>query len=167
MSIDITINEQNVTVYDGGQKYYLSAYDTTDQANAGATSVNKMTYNTIDISSGISIVSSSRITISKAGIYNIAFSAQLDKADSGDDIIEIWLCKNGSNVSNSSTEMTLVGNAGKHVAAWNWLVSADANDYFEICWHSSDINVFVNYIVAQSNPSRPAIPSVILTVWQI
>lgn len=167
MSIDITINEQNVSVFDGGQKYYLSALSTQDQTNAGATSVNKMTYNTIDISSGISIVSSSRITISKAGIYNIAFSAQLDKSDSGDDIIEIWLCKNGSNVSNSSTEMTLVGNAGKHVAAWNWLVSADANDYFEICWHSTDTQLFINAVTGGTNPTRPAIPSVILTVWQI
>lgn len=60
MSIDITVNEQNVSVFDGGQKYYLSALSTQDQTNAGATSVNKMTYNTIDISIGISIVSQSR-----------------------------------------------------------------------------------------------------------
>ena len=167
MSYEITIDEQNVTVYDNGQKYYLSAYDTTDQTNAGATSANAITYNTIDISNGISIVSNSRITISKAGIYNIAFSAQLDKGDSGDDSVEIWLRKNGTNVSNSSTEVTLVGNAGKHVAAWNWLVSANANDYFEICWHSTDTQLFINAVTGGTNPTRPAIPSVILTVWQI
>lgn len=167
MSYEITIDEQNVTVYDNGQKYYLSAYDTTDQTNAGATSANAMKYNTIDFSNGISIVSDSRITINKAGIYNIAFSAQLDKADSGDDMAEIWLRKNGINVVNSSTEITLVGNNGKHVAAWNWLVSAEANDYYEIMWHSTDTQLFLNYVTGGSNPSRPNIPSVILTVWQI
>lgn len=167
MSIDITINEQNVSVFDGGQKYYLSALSTQDQTNAGATSVNKLTYNVTDFNNGISVSSNSRILIANPGYYNIQFSAQFDKSDSGDDAVQIWLCKNGSNVANSNTEITLIGNSGKHVAAWNWLVSADTNDYYEICWHSSDINVFVNYIVAQSNPTRPAIPSVILTVWQI
>ena len=116
MSIDITINEQNVTVFDGGQKYYLSAYDTTDQANAGATSVNKMTYNVTDINNGISIVDNSKITISKAGIYNLQFSAQVFKTSGGSSKIEIWLCKNGQNVSNSGGEMLISGNSSGEIA---------------------------------------------------
>ena len=63
--------------------------------------------------------------------------------------------------------MTLVGNNGKHVAAWNFFVNAAAGDYFEICWHSSDTEVFINYIAAATTPTRPAIPSVILTVNKV
>lgn len=166
MSIDITVNESNVTVYDGGQKYYISAYDTTNQNQSGNNGT-ALKYNTTEISSGISIVSNSRITISKAGIYNIAFSAQLFKSDSGNDTVTLWLRKNGTNVPNSNTEVVLVGNDGRSVAAWNFLVSADANDYFEIVWFSVDLNVFMDAVTNLMSPSRPDIPSVILTVWQI
>lgn len=167
MSIDITVSESNVTVYDGGQKYYGAFCSTQDQTNAGATTANKMTYNVTDLSSGVTIVSNSRITIANGGVYNIQFSAQLDKTDSGDDVVDIWLCKNGSNVANTNTQITLVGNSGKHVAAWNFVVQAEASDYYEICWSSADTGVFLNYIASQVSPTRPAIPSVILTVTQI
>jgi hypothetical protein len=166
MSYEINITEQTVEIFDG-QSFYGSFYSTQDQTNAGATTVNKMTLNTTDIASGVSIVSNSRITIANPGIYNIQFSAQLDKTDSGDDVVDIWLCKNGSNVANSNTQTTLVGNNGKFVAAWNFVVAASAGDYFELCWRSADTGVFLNYVAAASNPTRPAIPSVILTVTQI
>ena len=167
MSIEINITEQAVEIYDGTQRAYLSAYDVVDQPNAGATSVNLMKFRTTDISRDISIVSDSRITMAKAGIYNIQFSAQLDKTDSGDDTVQIWIRKNGNNVANTNTETTLVGNAGKHVAAWNFVVQASAGDYYEIAWHSADTSVFINYIAAASTPTRPAIPSVIVTVTQV
>lgn len=165
--VNVTVTGTSIGVQVGPQSYYLSAYSTQDQTNAGATSVNKMTYNVTDINNGVSIVSSSRITIANAGVYNIQFSAQFDKTDSGDDTVQIWLQKNGSNIANSNTEMTLTGNNGKHVAAWNFFVNAAASDYFEICWHSSDTAVFINYIAAATTPTRPAIPSVILTVNKV
>ena len=167
MSIEVNITEDKVEIYDGTQAAYLAAVDTQDQTNAGATSVNLMKFRTTDISRDISIASDSRITMAKAGIYNIQFSAQFDKGDSGDDTVQIWLRKNGNNVANSNTEMTLTGNAGKHVAAWNFVVQASAGDYYEIAWHSADTEVFINYIAAASTPTRPAIPSVILTVTQV
>jgi hypothetical protein len=166
MSIDITVNESNVSVFDGGQSNYISAYDTTNQMNSGGNGT-PLKYNTTVINNGISIVSNSRITFSNPGIYNIAFSAQLYKSDSGSDIVTIWLRKNGTNVGNTTTEVWLVGNDGRSVAAWNYLVSADANDYFEIVWFSADLAVFMDAVANLMSPSRPDIPSVILTVYQI
>lgn len=165
--VNVTVTGTSIGVQVGPQEYYGSFYSTQDQNNSGATSVNKMTYNVTDINNGVSIVSNSRITIANAGIYNIQFSAQFDKTDSGDDKVDIWLCNNGSNVANTNTEFTLVGNSGKHVAAWNFFVNAAAGDYFELCWHSADVNVFINYVAAQTTPTRPAIPSVILTVNKV
>lgn len=167
MSIEVNITESKIEILDGAQNSYLSAYDVIDQTNAGAIYFNLMKYRTTDISRGISIVADSRITIAKSGIYNIQFSAQFDKTDGGDDTVQIWLMKNGSNVANSNTELTLTGNNGKHVAAWNWVVQASAGDYFEIAWHSIDTNVFINYVASAVSPARPAIPSVILTVTQV
>ena len=165
--VNVTVTGTSIGLQVGPQSYYGSFYSTVDQTNAGASVANKMTYNTTDLSNGVSIVSNSRITMANAGIYNIQFSAQLDKTDSGDDTAQIWLQKNGSNIANTNTEMTLTGNNGKHVAAWNFFVNAAAGDYFEICWHSIDTAVFLNYIAAASSPTRPAIPSVILTVNKV
>lgn len=165
MSIEITIDESNVSVYDGTNRYHGTFCSTQDQTNAA--SVNKMTYNVTELTNGVTIASNSRITFANSGIYNIQFSAQLDKSDSGDDSVDIWLMKNGANVSNSNTEMTLVGNNGKHVAAWNWVVQVNSGEYYEIAWYSADAQVFLNYVASNTNPTRPAIPSVILTVTQI
>lgn len=165
--INVTATDNNINVSVGEQRYYGSFYSTADQTNAGATSVNKMTYNVTDLSNGVSIVSNSRITIANAGIYNIQFSVQFAKNDSGDDVVDIWLCKNGNNIANTNTEFTILGNNGNFVAAWNFFVNAAAGDYYELCWHSIDTGVRLDYIAAKSNPSRPAIPSVILTVNRV
>lgn len=165
VTAQVTTNEIKAIV--GPEYFFGSFYSTVDQANAGASVANKMTYNVTDLSNGVSIVSNSRITIANAGNYNIQFSAQFDKTDSGDDVVQIWLQKNGSNIANTNTEMTLTGNNGKHVAAWNFFVNVADGDYFEICWHSIDTAVFINYVAAASSPARPAIPSIILTVNKI
>ena len=165
--VNITATDNQINVQVGELRYYGSFYSTQDQASAGATSVNKMTLNVTDLSYGVSIVSNSRITIANPGIYNIQFSAQLAKTDGGDDIVDIWLCKNGNNVANSNTQFTVIGTNGNFVAAWNWFVNAAAGDYFELCWQSADIDMRLDYIAAQSNPTRPAIPSLILTVNRV
>ena len=162
----VEVSENNVTVL-VNPKWYGSFYSTQDQTNAGATSVNKVTCNVTDLSNGVTIVSNSRITIANAGTYNLQFSLQLDKSDSGTDYFDVWLCKNGQNVANTNTQFTLAGNSAKAVAALNLFVQAAAGDYFELCWHSDDTAVFLNYVAAGSNPTRPAIPSAIITVNQI
>ena len=147
--------------------YYGNFYDTTTQPNAGATAANAMTYNTTDLSSGVSVVSTSRITIANAGIYNIEFSAQLQKNSGGDDQVDIWLSKNGTNVSNSNTTIMLHSNPGYEVAAWNFLVNAAAGDYYQLYWSSADTTAVLHAASAGTNPTRPAIPSVILSVTQV
>lgn len=149
----------------GSTGYCGSFYDTTTQTNAANTNV--MTYNTTDIADGVQIENSSQIKILHTGNYNIQFSAQLDKTDSGDDSIDIWLMKNGGNVTNSSTRLHVNGNNAKLVAAWNWVFSAVAGDYYEIAWYSADPNIRLYTEASASNPTRPGIPSVILTVSQV
>ena len=165
--VNVTVSGSDVNVQVGTPAYFGSFYSTQDQASAGADLMNKMTLNVTDVANGVSIVSDSRITIANAGVYNIQFSAQFDKTDSGDDTVDIWLCKNGSNVANTNTQTLLAGNNAKHVAAWNFFVNAAAGDYYELCWSSPDANVFINYIAGQSTPTRPATPSIILTVNKV
>lgn len=144
---------------------YLSAYSTQIQTNASV--VNNMTFNTVESASGISIVDNSKITFSAPGTYNIQFSTQVEKTDSGEDHIEIWLAANGSNIPWTNTRVTLAGNAAKHVASWNFFyTAAAAGSFVQLRWYSADVDVRLYAENPPSNPARPGIPSIILTVQQ-
>lgn len=153
----------NVAVTSG---YYGAFSDSTIQFNNTAASYNVMQFNTIEEAFGVSILNNSQVAVSHSGVYNIQFSAQIIKTDSGTDYINIWLNKNGIAVSNTDTSVALIGNDDKVVAAWNFVLSLAANDYIELAWQSADPDI---QIYAQpKNPfsPAPAIPSVILTVTQ-
>jgi hypothetical protein len=147
----------------GGFGSYGSFFDTTTQTNA-ITAGNRFKLNTTDFNSGVSIALTSRITFANAGKYDIQFSAQFEKTDSGDDEVEIWLKKNGNDISFTNTKFLMIGNRAKLVPSWNFFVDANANDYFEIMWYSPDADVQISTFAASS---RPAIPSIILTVNQV
>lgn len=142
---------------------YGSFYDTTDQTAAAINTAYAMTYNSTDISNGVYIGSpTSRVYVDTVNVYNIQFSAQLINGAGGAHNAWIWLRKNGTDIPNSATTLRIEGNNTEAVAAWNFLLSMNAGDYFELMWEVSDVSVFL-----QSDAStavHPAIPSVILTV---
>jgi hypothetical protein len=110
-------------------------------------------------------VGGSQITMTLGGVYNIQFSIQIEKTDAGTDTVYFWLSKNGNNVANTNTAVTLVGNNAKQVAAWNFVEAAASGDYYELYWSSTD--AAMQLVSIPSPPVGPAIPSVILTVSQI
>jgi hypothetical protein len=148
---------------------YGSFYDTTTQTNPVANVPRSMSFDSTDITNGVSISGSTNpfntyIKTVNAGIYNIQFSAQVEKTDSGTDEIVIWLRKNGIDLTDSATKLTLSGNGTKVVAAWNWFVSSAANDYYQIIWVSADTGM---RLYAEPINDTPGIPSVILTVNRV
>jgi hypothetical protein len=148
---------------------YGQFYDTTSQSGSANTAYS-MKLNTTDFASGVSIVSGSQITVEKTGIYNLQFSAQLDRvAGSGVDTVSIWLSKNGNNVVNSTTNVTMSGGAAASatVAAWNFLVTLNAGEHCELKWSTTDANLHITAVGETTNPNRPAVPSVIATLTQV
>jgi hypothetical protein len=135
------------------------------QTNSNVGNAIYMTLNNDEGSNGVSIVSSSEITVARTGRYNIQFSAQLEKTDSGTDQVEIWLTKNGNVVANSAGQLQLAGNGAKAVAAWNWVDNVtSANTYYQIAWGSTDANVQLTAIDSANTLSGVAVPSLIVTV---
>jgi hypothetical protein len=142
---------------------YGSFYDTTDQTAALANTAYGMTFNTTDITNGVYIGSpTSRVYVDTINIYNIQFSAQLINTAGGAHNVWIWLRKNGTDIPNSATALRIEGNNTEAVAAWNFLLSMNAGDYFELMWEVSDVSVSLHADPATA--VHPAIPSVILTV---
>lgn len=148
---------------------YGSFYDTTTQTNPIANIARTMTLNTTSTADGISVVDFTKITFAVAGVYNVQFSAQIQKSDPGTDTIDIWLAKNGVNVPNSNGQLVLTqsGVDSRMVAAWNFVFDVIAGDYVELVWSSPDTNISILSMIGQSGPQRPAIPSLIVTAQQI
>lgn len=150
------------------RRSYGAFYDTTEQTASSTTAAYSMQLNTTDLSDGISIVSGSRITFANVGIYDLQFSAQLNKDTGSPANIDIWLAYTGSNVPNTNTRVTVNGSQAKSVAAWDFMFQvANPNDYVELKWRVDNVDVTIHNYPTQSSPDRPAIPSVILTVMQI
>ena len=151
-----------------------SFYDTTTQVLIAANSAQPMTLNQATdgnggvIARGVSVVAPGRITVAEAGVYNIQFSAQLDKTDAGTDLVDIWLAINGQNNPVPWTNTSVaVSTTLKSVAAWNFVIELNANDFVQIMWSSPDVNMRLFSQPAATNPTRPGIPSVIVTVTQV
>lgn len=147
-------------------KVHASIYDTTTQTNAGATVVNLMKFNSSVTLYGVRIGQpTSRVYVGETGVYNVQFSAQFDKSSGAGADIFIWLRVNGVDVPYSASHITIQGTSAELIAAWNFIVILEADDYFELAWSSTDTNVILLAGAATAGPPAiPGIPSVILTV---
>lgn len=151
-----------------------SFYDTTTQGLIAANTAQPMTLNQATdgaggaLARGISVAAPGRITVAGSGVYNIQFSAQLDKTDAGTDLADIWLALNGQNNPVPWTNTSVAVSATlKNVAAWNFVIELQANDFVQIMWSSPDANMRLLSQPTTTNPTRPATPSVIVTVTQV
>jgi hypothetical protein len=152
----------------GHKMFNVGAFLSTQTQSGSANVSQSITYNTTDYSQGVSVVSGTRLTVANAGVYNIQFSAQVDRVSgSGTDTVYIWLKKNGTNVTNSAGAITISGGAtaAKTISSWNYVVDAAASDYYEICWQTTDSNI--QLINAAASGNIPDVPSVIVTVTQV
>lgn len=143
-----------------------SFYDTTTQTNPVADAVNLMRFDSVYNSDdgtqyGIK-KDTNKIYVTQTGVYNIQFSAQLDKTGGSASAVYIWIRVNGQNVAHSATKVVIDGPNSEIVAAWNWVLSLAANDYIELAWQSPDTDVILAAAAASGN--IPEIPSVIVTV---
>jgi hypothetical protein len=140
-----------------------SFFSTVDQGPFAANTIQAFTLNQTDWQTGIVLQSGSQIKMLNAGKYNIEFSVQLHQLNSSG-VVNIWLAKNGVAMPDTNTKMDITSNNPYYVAAWNFFVNANANDYYEIVWSSSD-----NHTVAENEPAgaHPAVPSIIVTVDQV
>ena len=150
--------------------FSASYFSTQDQTGTNG-SIQAHTFNNIDWQSGIQLVDNSKITFLHAGKYNIAFSDQLHATGGGGSgiTINIWLAKNGVAVEDTNTKVIVNNNNPYFVAAWNFFVNVNANDYYQLMWSADNANVKLEHEAGTgSGASRhPSIPSVILTVNQV
>ena len=131
------------------------------------------------VTSGISINSGpgdasgrkSYVTFTTPGVYNIAFSAQMHRTQGGSNsLVSFWLRRDGVNIPATNTDITLMSNTNHSVAAWNFFVPINCDgacDQIQLMWSYTDSHSNIWFEPAQTNPTRPATPSIIMTVNQV
>lgn len=146
---------------------YGAFIDTTDQANPVPNVARAVRFNTTVFSQGVRIVGGTKITVDAAGVYNLQFSAEVFKTDAGLDTVDIWFARNGVYEPMSNTRITVSDRNSASVASWDIMLSLGAGEYAELYWASADTGVFFPTVTGLTNPDRPGIPSLILTVQQV
>lgn len=144
--------------------------DTTDQT-AGADTAKAMTFNTAQMQRGVTLSAGSRLTVDRQATYNVQFSAMFSNPESSAYAVSVWAAVNGVAVPDSCTDLTVPSKHGqvngKAVASWNFFLDLNAGDYVELYWSTPFATVFIEHQDARTNPARPAIPSVILTINEV
>lgn len=143
---------------------FSSGVDQTTTANTATL----MTLDTTDFSNDVSI-SSSKITVANAGIYNLQFSVQLENADNAPQDVFIWLKQNGVDIVGSTGKVGMparkgVGDPFHAIYGWNYFVSMTAGQYIEIYWSTTNANVTIQFYPASASPTKPSTQSVVATL---
>jgi hypothetical protein len=154
---------------DGNRQFNYGQFSSTQTQSGSANTAYSMTFNTVDFSQGVSLVSGSRITLSNTGIYNIQFSTQLHTTVNEAVDFSIWFAKNGSDIADSNTDFTIekINGGGFQVGALNFLTQVQSGSYIELKYSKTTLEGQLQAKGTQISPTRPGTPSVILTVTQI
>ena len=152
------------------QAPYAMLMSDQDQANAGVTSENLVTYNMPVLTQGIRVENGHEIWFTNPGQYLVTFSLMFTNRGNTAQTIEVWAKDSGDNYPLSNTRLDIA--ARKSLSEWSHTVATitgiftvDNPDtkYLAIAWWSDGVDVFLEDYPEGTSPVRPAIPSVILT----
>ena len=153
---------------------YNQLQSTVSQTAASIAVAYALTMNLNDYPDGISIVSSSRITVAHAGVYEFTFSIQLQSTSTTTELVDIWFRKNGTDIAASNSRFSIAarksaGIPSSLIAVTPFMVPLAANDYIEIMWRVSDVTVSIAAFPAVTaspgvTPAIPATPSAIVAI---
>jgi hypothetical protein len=151
--------------------YYGNFARSTNMASGGTTTANLVTWDTTNLSSGMSIdgTDASKIVFANPGIYNLNFLGQFNFTGGASNYnITTWFAKNGTNVPSSAFTFTTTSAQGSQVLAnLESPISVTSNDYIQFYWWSGASGMSLIATAAGTNPTRPASPSANLTIYNV
>lgn len=142
-----------------------------DQDLTSTTTEELLTYDVVALTNGIRVVDNSKIYVPCAGQYLVTFTLQVSNRSNAVQEFEVWAKDTGVNYPSSRTRFDIA--ARKDSSTWAHIVPAitgiftvndPSTNYLEIAWWASSTDVFLEHYATDSTPTRPEIPSVILTI---
>lgn len=139
--------------------FYTNASQTVSGANT-ATVVN----NWVADDTNKTYLSGNKIYVQETGDYFLQFSAVMSKSNANSQDADIWIRKNGTNLTNSDTVVTLSGSSGHSVVTVGLVLDLKAKDYIQFVFSGVSASTSIQYHAAGTSPTRPACPGIIATL---
>ena len=140
-------------------------YDTTTQTAAVANTAYLATFNSSSYMLGVSYAAG-KFTAKRPGYYHFSLSIQFSSSSSQDYDANVWVRKNGTNLANSNTILSIPAKHGAihgHVlSAWGGTIQISRNDYIELYWSTENTAVHMEYAAAAA--PAPATASATLSM---
>ena len=159
-----TIDSDVLTNQTYGQ--FVSNSDQESTANTPAL----ITFDSTNVSEGVSISSQTDIVFSRAGVYNLFYNLQLVNIDSNAHSVYVWQRLNGSDINGTAKQFVVpaTGNGGFTAVSTSALIQLDASDEIQLVWATDDGAVSLYHNPAQVNPfAIPVIPSALFNALKV
>jgi len=150
---------------------YISLYSSASQQLAVSGAAQPVTFTSVWTQRGVSLVSGSQIVVEKAGTYQFSFVAQITNTENAVHDSYFWLKYNGSNFTNSATQMSLQPRKNESSPSAQLMsvnivkVAHNDNDYIELYWTGDSNTIRLNETPA--NGPVPETPSVIANIIRV
>lgn len=168
-SITVTAGAIPITAITGIN--YCQLISTRDQTATSANVAYAVSFDTASSwNTGITTASSTNITFAAAGVYLCSMNFQLKNTDTSNHAITVWYQKNGTNVANTGSTISVPKSTdgGVTVFELTFQEQVTAGQYLTLYWSTPNTAVTLDYTAASAGPpSVPAIPSVIFTAHRI
>jgi hypothetical protein len=142
-----------------------------DQSNPSITGANQLSFNQPIITQGIRVENTNEIWFDRPGQYLVTFTLQVTNSSNAAQEFEVWAGYNGENYPLSNTRFDIPARKSESVRSHIvpaitgiFTVTNPDTEYLTIKWWASSTGVLLEHYAAGTSPTRPEIPSVILTV---
>jgi len=143
--------------------------DTTTQVVSAANTPTLWNINTTELSNGVYLSGGTKIRVTQYGIYNIAYSAQIERtsAAGGQADVTIWAKLNGNDIVRSSSTISLISNSAYQLPFVSYIVEMNQNDYLEFYFSSNSQYAQLTALSGLTSPTRPDAPSLIIVAQSV
>ena len=123
--------------------------------------------NAASFNTGITIASSTNVTVAASGIYSINARLQFANSDSSNHTSTFWFRKDGTNIPNSASIISVpkVADGGKTLAQVTIFESLTVSSYIQLIWSANNTAVSLDYTTASG--VIPEVPSIIFNMQRI
>lgn len=139
---------------------YGTFYTTADQA-IGVNTPTVINTSWVEGDASRTYLDGSRIYVQETGDYFVQFSAMFIKTNASSGTASMWFSKNGVDIPDSNTKITLAGNNSEITMTVSLILDLEAGDYIQFVSSANSTNTFIS---SDSAGVGPAVPGIIATL---
>jgi hypothetical protein len=137
-------------------------FNTADQTLAVINTAYPVVFNTTYLNNAVNVVSSSRITVTVGGVYNLQYTGQILTTSASSKTLYLWVRRNGTNIGFSTRAYTLDVNNSLSEITFAFNIDLDADEYVELVVSKDALGIQLEAQTASA--PHPGIPSSVLSV---